>query len=86
MTSKAYGIRIYYRFAGNHVHLRVFGGPVGFTYGKAGDLCFSLDEFIAFERHFQGCGHFQDLVEFIEDQPAAPRKDEDMKMPLSAMG
>jgi hypothetical protein len=36
---------IYFKQLGGHTHMRVFTGKEGFTLGKAGDLCFTNEEF-----------------------------------------
>ena len=38
-------MRIYFKQLGGHTHMRVFSGIEGFTLGKAGDLCFTNEEF-----------------------------------------
>ncbi len=40
--------RIYYRSKGNHVHCRVFCGPVEGALGKCGELTFRQHEFTEF--------------------------------------
>lgn len=38
------GVRFRFKLLGGHVHVRVFAGKSGRTYGKAGDLIFTQEE------------------------------------------
>lgn len=42
-------IRIYFEVLGGHTHMRVFVGMEGKNLGKAGDLCMTNEEFLAWQ-------------------------------------
>jgi len=56
-------IRIYYQVRGGHTHMRVFVGMNGRNLGKAGDLCMTNEEFVAWQTK-------QDRLEFIDELKA----------------
>lgn len=58
---KEFTIRIRYQVAGGHVHMTVWSGKAGFTLGKSGDLCMTVDEFEAWRSNTAN-------LEFVVDE------------------
>lgn len=62
--------RFRYQLIGGHMHIRVFAGKSGCTYGKAGDLIFTEEEWARLENVLKaGSGVFDGMVvEIVPDE------------------